>query len=406
MTYILRPYQERAVSAAVKFLKGDSPHNGIEVLPTGSGKSLIVANIVKYLDVPTLVFQPSKEILEQNYAKMISYGYPASIYSASLNQKKVSNITFATIGSVIKKKDLFREFKYVIVDECHFCNSRQGMYRDFLTEEDGGKRVPGQFKILGLTATPYRLARNSFGSELRFLTRTRPRIFRELIFYVQNGELFREGYLAKLQYVTPNGFNRLALKVNSTGADYDDASVKTYYRATNFPDKVVGAVRAVAARRKNVLVFTRFIDEARYVVDRIPNSALVTGETPKRERERIVDGFRSGRIKVVANAAVLITGFDYPELETVVIAQPTMSLARYYQMIGRSIRPSPQKAYSLICDLCSNVQMFGHVEDLMIVDGGNGKWFIQSNGRQLTNTYYGERSMWGQAGNYGSMKRA
>jgi DNA repair protein RadD len=69
-----------------------------------------------------------------------------------------------------------------------------------------------------------------------------------------------------------------------------------------------------------------------------------------------------------------------------------MSLALYYQMIGRGIRPHQGKESTQIIDLCGNIKMFGRVEDLRLVDGGNGKWFVSSNGRQLTNIYYGERA--------------
>ena len=89
---------------------------------------------------------------------------------------------------------------------------------------------------------------------------------------------------------------------------------------------------------------------------------------------------------------VLTTGFDYPELETVIVARPTMSLALWYQMIGRAIRPHKEKEYALIVDMCGNLGLFGQVEYLTIVDGKNGKWFVSSKGKQLTNIYYGDRS--------------
>jgi DNA repair protein RadD len=73
-----------------------------------------------------------------------------------------------------------------------------------------------------------------------------------------------------------------------------------------------------------------------------------------------------------------------------------MSLALYYQMIGRGIRPHPGKDKSVIMDLCGNTGMFGKVEDLVLWPGENGKWIIMSNGRQLTNIYYGERPMVGR----------
>ncbi|OPY70472.1 MAG: type I restriction enzyme EcoKI subunit R [Syntrophorhabdus sp. PtaU1.Bin002] len=384
-TYTLRPYQQEAVDAAVKFLKGSASHNAIEVLPTGSGKSLIIANIAMGLGEPTLIFQPSKEILEQNYAKFCSYGYQAGIYSASKNRRELSRVTFATIGSVKNRKELFSNFRYIIVDEAHFINSKGGMYHDFLNSLRGAK-------ILGLTATPYRLTSDGFGgSILKFLTRTRPRVFQDLIYYVQNRKLFDEGYLAKLQYDSTNHFDRRQLVINSTGADFTDSSVRRYYRTSNFPDKIAEVVKAEIKTRKNALVFTRFIEEAAYIVEKVPGSALITGETPKKERERLIEGFKSGRIPVVANAGVLTTGFDYPELETIILARPTMSLALYYQIIGRGIRPHPEKRYTKVVDMCNNGALFGRVEDLEIVDGGNGKWFIQNGKKQLTNVYYGER---------------
>ena len=128
------------------------------VLPTGSGKSLIIADIAARLDGHTLVFQPSKEILEQNFKKLCSYGIlDCSIYSASFNSKEISRITFATIGSVKNHPELFTHFKNIIVDECHLVNPKEGMYKDFF---DAVK-----CKVLGLTATPYRLSSSrDFGS--------------------------------------------------------------------------------------------------------------------------------------------------------------------------------------------------------------------------------------------------
>jgi DNA repair protein RadD len=386
--YTLRPYQTGAVNAAVKFLKNPYRYNAIEVLPTGSGKSLVIAATAKALDAPVLIFQPTKEILEQNYAKYLSYGYHAGVYSASVGRKDISKVTFATIGSVKSKAELFQNFRYIIIDECHFVNPKQGMYSTFLKQVEGAK-------VLGLTATPYRLVTDGFGgSILKFLTRTRPRVFMDLIYHVQNSQLFREGYLAKLKYTNPYGnlFDRSQLKLNTTGADYTDESVKRYYRSSNFQDRLVDTIRETANRRKNVLVFTRFVEEAQYLVSKVPYSAIVTAESSKKEREYIIEGFRNGKIRTVCNVGVLTTGFDYPELETIVIARPTMSLALYYQMIGRGIRPHPLKEYTEVIDMCRNGELFGKVEDLEIKDGGNGKWFLAGNGgRQLTNIYFGER---------------
>lgn len=383
--YTLRPYQAEAVEAAVRFFRGPGKKNAIEVLPTGSGKSLVIANIAQRLGAPVLIFQPTKEILEQNYSKMLSYGYSPGIYSASKNRRQVAQITFATIGSVTGKQDLFKDFPYIIVDECHFVNAKGGMYHSFISNHGG--------KVLGLTATPYRLATDGFGgSILKFLTRTRPRVFHDVIYYVQNKDLLDAGYLAKLEYYPVNGFDRSVLKLNTTGADYTDQSVKDYYRNTDFVSRVVDVVNRVMQHRRNSLVFTRFIEEAEAVTKRIPGAALVTSETPPKEREGIINGWKAGDIKTACNVGVLTTGIDYPELETVILARPTMSLALYYQMIGRGIRPHPDKQSAWIVDMCGNMDLFGKVEDLILHPGTNGKWTINSNGRQLTNIYYEERA--------------
>jgi len=173
--YELRQYQKEAVNAAYINIR-DKKKPWIIVLPTGSGKSLVIANIIKFSKGKTLVLQPSKEILEQNYGKFISYdtGLDVWIYSASCWQKDIRDVTFAMIGSIIRKKELFSDFQNIIVDECHLVAAGWGMYADLL---DYLKWC----SIVWLTATPYRLASNSFGSVLRLLTRSRPKIFNELI---------------------------------------------------------------------------------------------------------------------------------------------------------------------------------------------------------------------------------
>lgn len=382
MTYALRPYQQEAVEAGIRHLL-HGRGNAIEILPTGSGKSLVIAGIARGLGAPCLVFQPSKEILEQNAAKMRAYGYRVGIYSASAGRKDIAEITFATIGSVARKVDLFREFPFILVDECHQVNSKGGMYEAFLSEVGA--------RVLGLTATPYRLTTDGFGgSILKFLTRTRPRVFSEVVYYIQNRQLFDEGFLAPLKYAHIEGFDVTQLKLNSTGADFDDKSVRNYYNRINFPEICVAKVRKALELRRNALVFTRYTEEAHYIVSKVPGCAIVTAETSKRDREQLISDFRAGRTRAVCNVGVLTVGFDYPELETVILARPTMSLALYYQMVGRCIRPHPDKPYSLVVDLCGNRGRFGRVEDLRVEEGIHGKWFISSNGKPLTNVYFGE----------------
>ena len=366
--------------------------NGILVLPTGAGKSLVISDIAARIDAPLLVFNPSKEILEQNVAKFQSYGiWDFGVYSASVGRKDINRVTFATIKSVMNHMDDFAHFKYVLIDECHQVNSYSGQYKEFLEE---GDRV-----VIGLTATPYRLGKGQNGFPmLKFLTRTNPRIFQRLLYYCQISELLAQGYLAQLMYYDLTGktsFDIRKVKTNSTGADFDERSMRKELERSNFKGELVGWVTRILNPKKGeprngVLVFTQFVKESEYLRDQLKKkgimSEVVSADTPKSERERIIADFKAGRIKVVANAATLTTGFDYPELDTVVMARATMSLSLWYQIVGRAIRPSPGKL-GWIVDLCGNIQRFGHVEDLRIENEmpNSGRWCIMSRGRQLTN---------------------
>lgn len=388
MLYKLREYQQQASDRAVDFFNSKTEMNAIEVLPTGSGKSLVIADIANRLEGHTLVFQPSKEILEQNYKKMCSYGVlDISIYSASFNQKKISRITFATIGSVIRHTDQFHHFNNVIIDECHLVNAKGGMYEEFIHAT--------KCKVLGLTATPYRLSTSSWGAMLKFITRTRPRIFSKVIYQVQIQTLLNMGYLAELDYYyTPAPlYDERNLKDNSTGADYSDKSVQEEYKRIDFYSWLVQIVKRVmqpksGKKRNGILVFTRFIREANRLASEIEGCAMVSGDTPKSEREQILEGFKAGEIKVVVNVGVLTTGFDYPELDTVIMARPTKSLSLWYQIVGRAIRPSPLKEKGWVVDLCGNLNRFGKVQDLQLVEPKPNMWQVQSNGRQLTNVLF------------------
>jgi DNA repair protein RadD len=382
MNFIPRPYQTEAINAGVNFFQSkEQVAPAIEILPTGSGKSVVIANIGKELKGRTVVFQPSKEILEQNYKKFCSYGYRAGIYSASAGVKQIDHLTFATIGSIAKKHHLFKDIQNVIMDECHLCNSAEGMYSDFF------KAVPNA-RILGLTATPYRLTTGIDGAMLKFLTRTNPRVFTKVLYYIQNDVLFNAGHLAKLEYFSFDVIDRTKLTMNSAGTDFTSASITNYYRTIDMPGTTVKYARKLLARRKNLLVFCSLISEANQVSKSIPGSVVLTGETDSTIRASILSKFKAGKIRCVINVGVLTTGFDYPELETVLIARGTMSLALYYQIVGRAMRPHKEKESAWIVDLGGNINFFGKIETIRIEQNAKGQYFISNGGRQLTNVAF------------------
>ena len=208
--YKLRDYQKEAVEAGQKVIK--KKKNGILVLPTASGKSLVIAEIIKNTNLRTIVLQPSVEILKQNLEKIKAFGMAdIGIFSASMDEKTIGHVTIATIGSIIRKKELFKKFELIIVDECDLVNSKGGQYEEFINS----LQVP----VIGVTATPYRMRYyiNKFGAdepvvESRFLTRTRPRIFSTIAHITQIPEMFDHGYLCPVKYELNDSYDSKKIK--------------------------------------------------------------------------------------------------------------------------------------------------------------------------------------------------
>ena len=199
----LRPNQIEPVKKGVEFFKTKKPHPSIIVAPTAFGKSIVIAEIAHQLGEKILVIQPSKELLEQNYNKFINLGGKASIYSASMNEKEIGDVTYATIGSIVNIAWKFYELgiRKVIIDECdRFPREPDGMLRRFLT----AAKIT---HILGLTATPLKLQTNmdEFGkpfSKLVMLTSKSKKgnFFKDIIHVAQIKEMVDLQFWSPLQY--------------------------------------------------------------------------------------------------------------------------------------------------------------------------------------------------------------
>lgn len=389
MEYKLREYQKEASDRAVAyFLEKDAKYNALEVLVTASGKSLIIADIAYKLDANVLIFSPSKEITLQNYEKMRSYGVECSMYSASVGQKVISRITFATIGSVKNKADEFKDFEYIIVDEAHLVSPKKGMYKNFF------KAL--KKKVLGVTATPYRLetmgdydvATKKFkptGSYLKMLTDYAHPIFKEIIYNIDTETIEKMGFLCRPEYwvIPPKGWNNKSIKRTADGSEYTEYGINWMQKKTHFREYTIDVVyRLLDKERHGILIFVRSIAEAMEYRSRIKGSDIVSGDMEKKKRDKVIAEFKTDKIKVLINVGCLVCGFDYPALDTVVLAAPTMSLAKYTQEVGRVVRLYPNKKPYVI-DLVDNYSKFGDTFNQKLVSD-NGKWYIENAGKQLT----------------------
>jgi DNA repair protein RadD len=370
----LRANQIEPVTVGVEFFKLPKMAPSIIVAPTAFGKSIVIAHIAKGIGEKVLVLQPSKELLEQNYNKFIFFGGSASIYSASMGQKELGDITYATIGSIINIAHKFREMgvSKIIIDECdRYPREKSGQLRRFV---DGMKAT----HILGLTATPLKLQSNMGDtgpySKLVMLTNrsSKGAFFKHIIHVAQIQDTVKLGFWTPLVYQSYD-FDTGALVFNSSGAEFTNDSIARAYENQNIEDKIVKKVREIEDR-KSILVAVPTIEQATKLAGRIPMAAVVTGETPTQDRNRIIEEFRNQKIRVIVQVNVLTVGFDYPELDCLITARPTASISWWYQFVGRGTRIHEKKKDCLVVDFVGSVERFGKVEDLYYKEDEDGTW--------------------------------
>ena len=375
----LRDYQVKAIEDCKKVLLSKKKDKGIAVLPTAAGKSIIVAELAKAVDYPLIVLQPSKELLKQNYSKFIQIGGEASIYSVSTKQfqrknvaytvvdgkevpcEEIGKVTYATIGSIMKDISKFKKLgvKGLIIDEVHINSKGDGnAVRRFIK----GCNIKN---IIGLTATPIYLENSFEGATLKMMNRTVPRMFTKIIHVTQISELVKNKYWSPLIYRSIQEDGSI-LKPNSSGSDFTDKSQAEYYDINNLDKTVKWIVDKLEEQdiRKSILIFVPSIKQAEELKTKIPKSEVVHSKIDHKERDRIVEGFKNLEIKVVINVNVLSVGFDHPQLDTIITTRPTMSMALYYQQIGRGVRIHPKKESCAIIDLSGNYDRFGRIENI------------------------------------------
>ena len=359
--YNLRNYQLDSVSVGLSILSSKTAKRELLVLPTGAGKSIIIAEIVKQLNEPVVILQPSKELLEQNYQKFINVGGKASIYSASAGCKEISKVTFATIGSIKKAVHLLKEHKVskIIVDEAHIGVKSGSQLRSFLKEL-------GVKNTLGLTATPFVLQSSMNGAELKMLTKIKGKLFTNIAFVQQMDEMLKNKYWTPIEYRVVEQDDSF-LRINSSGSDYTEGSMQEFYQGNDLNAQIIDNVNhCLSEGSESILVFVPTIQEADNLASKITGAKSVSSLTPKKERDIIIEGFKNREIHVVINVGILTTGFDYPELDTIILGRSTMSFALYYQMIGRGVRVHNNKNKTVVIDLSENYKRFGKVEEFTV----------------------------------------
>jgi DNA repair protein RadD len=354
--YTLRPYQQEAVDSTLKyFRKRRSP--AVIVLPTGAGKSLVIAELARVAVGRVLILAHVKELVAQNHSKYESYNLTAGIYSAGLERKDTDEkVIFGSIQSVARAEDnFFKNFSLLIIDECHRINEEgDTQYTSVVKRMKNHSR---KLCILGLTATPYRMGLGwiyQYNHQGEVKT-SKARFFSRCIFELSLKYMIEHKYLTppvKVDLpVTCYDFSELVDK-DSPYANVDiEHILKQQKRLTPLIIKNIIEI-AVNYKRKGVMIFSSSIKHAQEIMRYLPegDAHLIIGDTKDDERDSIIDEFKEQKFKYLVNVSVLTTGFDAPHVDIIAILRPTESVSLYQQIIGRGLRLDNNKKDCIILD--------------------------------------------------------
>lgn len=356
----LRPYQREAIDYTWEYI---SKHNGHPclVLPTGAGKSVVIAEIcreaiTKWPATRIIMLTSRKELIEQNAVKILTLwpNAPLGLFSASIGRKEIDRVTFAGIQTARSKALEIGHRDLVLIDEAHEIAAEEtGSYRKLIADLTA---INPNLRVIGFTATPYRLGHG--------MITDKPAIFDELIEPVTIRRLIEDGYLARL-VSKHTGLTLSTDGVHKRGGEYIEAELQAAVDTEHNTDGAVEETIKRAGDRKSWLFFCSGVKHAERVRDALlqrgVEAACVTGDTPKAERDRIISDFKAGKIRALTNANILTTGFDYPDIDTVVMLRPTMSPGLYMQMAGRGLRKKSHGGDCLVLDFAGNVERHGPI---------------------------------------------
>jgi DNA repair protein RadD len=361
----LRDYQQRAIDDLYKWFSAGNKGNPCLVLPTGSGKSHIVAALCKdalqqWPETQVLMLTHVKELIIQNAEKMREHwkGAPMGIYSSSLNKRQLGEpITFAGIQSIRNKADQLGHIDLVIIDECHLVSHKdEGGYRKLLAAL---LVINPALRVIGLTATPYRLNHG--------LITDKPALFDDLIDPVSIEYLISKGYLSVLRSKTTKAKLDTS-EVHKRGGEFIDSELQAAVDNDDKNKEVVSEVVRLAQDRKAWLFFCSGVAHAQHIKEVLISQGIIaeciTGETNQKERAQIINDFKAGKIKALTNANVLTTGFDYPDIDLIAMLRPTMSASLYVQMAGRGMRPKSHTDHCLVLDFAGVVETHGPITNV------------------------------------------
>lgn len=359
----LRDYQQRAINELYQWFRDNQTGNVCMVLPTGAGKSVIIAALCKdaltsWPETRVLMLTSSRELVSQNAARMRSVwpNAPMGVYSAGLNKRQLGEpITFGGIQSLAGKADQIGHQDLIFIDEAHSISHKQtGQYRELIADLT---KINPHLRIVGLTGTPYRLGHG-------FIDEGPDAIFSDLLYSVTITELLDQGHLAPLRSkhtATEYDTSKVAIRAG----DYVVSELEKLVDTDEYNHAVVDEMMARASDRKAWLIFAVGVSHAQHIADLLNERGVPTGcvhgGVPGTERKQMLADFNIGKLRALTSVGVLTTGYDEPRIDMIAMLRSTQSTGLFVQMAGRGLRTHQDKADCLVLDFAGNVATHGPI---------------------------------------------
>lgn len=359
----LRPYQQDAVAALSADIKRGLRRVCVS-LPTGSGKSLVIAALCRRALAKgsrVLILAHQSELLIQNEAELLNLFPEAKtgIYCAKLNRRQFDTpIVFASRDSLGRKPLQGGHFDLILIDEAHLVNFAElkkdstGNYAKILNAQDEN------VIIIGLTATPYRKKEFIYNKG-----KIKDKFFENLSYKITMEELTAQGFL--VPYTFPSDDLQVIdadnVKVDSTG-DYNILELESISITQEAVDKCIEQWSTYGYDRNLSLFFCCSRNHASVVLQSLQSmnvhAGYIDGETPSAERAQIIEDSKNGKYRALVNVNVLTTGINIRNIDCIVLLRATKSVSLWVQMLGRGARLHDTKSDFLVLDMAGNFDRF------------------------------------------------
>lgn len=341
----LRPYQEGVLTELTDLLRSTAAAKALVVAPTGSGKTIIGAELIRQAAGAKVLFLAHRrELIRQAQSKLAEAGIKPGIMLADVDPDEMADVQVASVQTLWRRRATLPPADLVIVDEAH--RSRARTYQSLLA------RYP-RAAVVGLTATPCRTDGRGLGN-----------IFDTMVSCPQVAELIDQGHLVRTKVYAPSTPDLHGVHVRM--GDYKEDELAAAVDTPKLVGDIISHWHRLAEHRKTV-VFATSVDHAVHIKNEFVKSGVraahIDGGTPKPERDGILERLSLGELELVTNCMVLTEGWDQPDVSCLVLARPTKSFGLYRQMVGRGLRPVRGKEFCLVLDHAGTTYQHGFVEE-------------------------------------------